>query len=80
MNPWELTPREAEVLCTLATSSDGNSKRAAKALGLSHRTVEEHILRSMRKMDVNTRFAAVLKWDREHRACSRCLVTRLERQ
>jgi DNA-binding CsgD family transcriptional regulator len=77
-NPWNLTAREAQILCMLAAASDCNSKRAARALGLSHRTVETYVQRACGKMGVPTRMAAVLKWDREHRACSHCMVRRLE--
>lgn len=76
-NPWNLSERENEVMHAMAITANGCSKVAARQLNLSHRTVEEHVQRAMRKMGVNRRIAAVLLWDREHRSCPQCFAHRL---
>jgi DNA-binding CsgD family transcriptional regulator len=65
VNPWKLTPAEAEVrdaLCEI-----GVDKSIARHLGKSHKTVA-YQLRSIReKMGVN-RVLSALMWDRYRRA------------
>jgi DNA-binding CsgD family transcriptional regulator len=53
-----LSPREAEVLLLLA---EGRSNRAiAEALSLSERTVENHVLHILTKLDLESRTAAAI--------------------
>lgn len=77
MNKWNLTDRENQVMHTLAMAGDGNSKRAAREIHISHRTVEEYVQRAMKKMGVDRRMAAILMWDRENRCCPDCFAARL---
>ena len=62
MNPWGLTDREGEVLDALL--EHGTSKYAAKALGLSHRTVEAHLRNIIPKMPAGNKMKVVVLWDR----------------
>lgn len=61
----QLTPREFEVLQTMATIAHGGAKETARVLGTSERTVEIHAANAMRKLGARTRLEAVLMWDRQ---------------
>jgi DNA-binding CsgD family transcriptional regulator len=54
---WGLTGRETAVLRLLATG--GSTRRIARQLGCSPRTVDKHLERVYRKLDVRDRMAAV---------------------
>ena len=59
LEPWGITPREAEVLQWLAA---GKTDRDIGALlGCSHRTVHKHLQRIYVKLGVETRTAAVMR-------------------
>lgn len=62
MNPWKLTDREQEVLSLVGKT--GTSKMAARALGISHRTVEVYLCRVREKMGVAHTLLAAIEWDR----------------
>ena len=62
MNPWSLTDRECD--CLQAVGRCGDSKIAARELGISHRTVEKYLERARQRMNVARTLIAVLKWDR----------------
>jgi FixJ family two-component response regulator len=64
-NPWKLTPKEAEVMTALIDA--GCVKVAAKAVGMSHRTAEHHLLNVRRQMEVTRTMLAVVMWDRHLR-------------
>lgn len=66
-NPWNLTPRQFEVLKTMATTGKGSAKETARILGGTDRTVEVHVAAAMKKMGAATRLHAVLIWDRANR-------------
>lgn len=73
-NPWNLSPREAEVLQTMASIGSGSAKQAAREIGgLTDRTVEIHVHNAMKKMGAATRLGAVLMWDREQRGAKPAL-------
>ena len=61
-NLQNLTFRECQALDELITH--GCNKPAAKQMGVSIRTLELHLSRAYRKMDVSNRIQAVLTWDR----------------
>jgi DNA-binding CsgD family transcriptional regulator len=65
-NPWNLTEREQEVLSAIA--EHGTDKRAARCLGISHRTVEHHIATARARMGIKDRTSAVLAFDRSQRS------------
>ncbi|MCZ8294614.1 MAG: LuxR C-terminal-related transcriptional regulator [Hylemonella sp.] len=50
--PIDLTAREREIAALVITGL--SSKQIAQDLGVSHRTVEAHRMRMMRKLEVNT--------------------------
>lgn len=62
-NPWQLTPREEEVIRTVC-ASDGLLKAVAIDLGISIKTVDTLLGRAKNRMGARTRFAAILLWDR----------------
>lgn len=59
-NPWGLTARETEVLGLL--KEIGHAKGVAEALGISARTVEEHLANIRRKMVVETTMQSMLEY------------------
>lgn len=59
-----LTPRELEILRLLAAGGAAN-KDIAKALGLSHKTIKNHLYTLFKKLGVNHRLDAVLHAQRE---------------
>jgi DNA-binding NarL/FixJ family response regulator len=67
-NPWNLPPRQAEILTLLTTADNGCNKKVAQRLGIDSRTVEEHLRRAYKRMGVTTRMQAALTWDRWARA------------
>lgn len=79
--PRRFTDRELDVLEVMVRDDvQGNGKLAARALGVSIKTVEVHVANICEKMGVNSRLAMVLKWDRHQRPsadpkrCERCHV------
>jgi DNA-binding NarL/FixJ family response regulator len=65
-NPWNLPPREAQVMSLLTTV--GLEKIVAVELGISRKTVCELVGRSKRRIGARTRLLAVLEFDRWARA------------
>lgn len=63
-NPWNLPPRQVEVMDLLVGMANGCNKRIAREMGIDHRTVEEHMRRALKRMDVENRVQAALAWDR----------------
>ena len=63
-NPWNLPPRQVEVMQLLTTGAAGCNKTVARFMGISDRTVEAHVLRAMAKMKAPNRVQAALEWDR----------------
>lgn len=61
-NPWQLTPRQEEVLRALLVFD--TDKAIAKALNVSVRTVEGHVWAILHKMDATSRVQAAVWWDR----------------
>jgi DNA-binding CsgD family transcriptional regulator len=60
-----LTPREAEVLSTMARGY--TAKEAARELGISPRTVEVHVGNALVKLTARNGLHAALLWDRMSR-------------
>lgn len=54
-----LTPREKEIFKLLITNN--TTKDIAKELNISDKTVRNHISNVMQKLDVNTRYHAVIE-------------------
>lgn len=62
-NPWGLTPREAEVMDSVIET--GSQKGAARALGVSLKTVEMHCWTAGHKIDSRmSRIKRYIEWDR----------------
>jgi DNA-binding CsgD family transcriptional regulator len=61
-NPWNLPPREAEVMSRMADI--GSQKAVAAQLGIAQNTVQELIYRAKRRIGTQTSMAAVVTWDR----------------
>lgn len=64
MNPWNLTPRQVQVMDWLVVT--GCNKRVARALGMELKTVEGHMT-AIRKAMGSNRVVAALRWDRFRR-------------
>lgn len=64
-NPWNLCEREAEAMT--AVIEHGRAKTAARAMGISHRTVEIYTTAARKKMGVSSLVQAAVKWDRHLR-------------
>jgi len=64
-NPWNLTEREATAMT--AVIQHGRSKTAARAMGISHRTVEVYFCGARKKMGVSSLVQAAVAWDRHLR-------------
>jgi FixJ family two-component response regulator len=64
-NPWNLTPRQAQVMDAIV--STGCNKRAADALGLSHYTICSHMRSVIDRMGMQTYLQRALAWDRWRR-------------
>lgn len=66
-NPWGLTPREAETITAIVDT--GCHKRAARKLGVSQLTTEQHMRNVRRKMGAGEgdRLRVYLMWDRHLR-------------
>ena len=62
MNPWGLSTGQASVMRALC--STGSTKGAARALGISPKTVEEQFRRAKEKFGVMPRVVYLLEWDR----------------
>jgi DNA-binding CsgD family transcriptional regulator len=62
MNPWNLTATQARVLEALA--EHGADKIAARALGIDHKTVENHTANARKRMGGVDRLCAVVMYDR----------------
>lgn len=68
MNPWNLPPRQTEIMRLLVNGETGGSnKHIARHLGIAVKTVEEHIRRAMRNMGCRNRVLAAIAWDRWER-------------
>lgn len=67
-NPWNLPPREAEVMTCLADK--GAQKVVAAELGLAVGTVKELVGRAKRRIGARTSLSAVIQWDRWDRQAS----------
>ena len=65
-NPWDLTPGEETVIRALVET--GGSSASAESLGLSTRTVENHLRAIRLKMGADTTLQAALRWDRGERS------------
>ena len=61
-NPWNLTPREVDVMAALA--QHGCSKLASRVCHLAPQTVDAYVQRVMQRMEVRNRMQAVVMWDR----------------
>lgn len=66
MNPWNLTPREADVMDALIAR--GSYKAVSDSLGISKKTVEAHIGAAKKKMGSRSAIHHALQWDRWRRA------------
>lgn len=64
-DPWNLTPQQIAALTAVAKV--GCDKCAAESMGLSSKTVSQHVMAAKRRMHVKTRLLAVLEWDRYNR-------------
>lgn len=60
-NPWNLPPREAEVMTRMADR--GAEKVVAAELGISPYTVKELVARAKKRIGAKTRLCAVVEWD-----------------
>lgn len=68
-NPWGLTQSEAAVFDAMC--EHGSTKRAARHLGLSTKTIEAHCSSGGSKMDaVGDRLRKFICWDRFRRGAS----------
>lgn len=65
-NPWNLTKREFEVLA-LMLQCHGAVKIAADRLGISFKTADTFLGRAKRRMGAQTRFDALIEFDRWQR-------------
>jgi DNA-binding CsgD family transcriptional regulator len=61
-NPWDLPPRQAQ--CVQLLADIGCNKLIARHMGIDHRTVEEHLRRAFKRMDVPNRIVGAIQWDR----------------
>lgn len=68
-NPWSLTGREAEALTTLLASS-GNDKAAAYKLGIGIKALQSLVRSAKDRMDVQSKFDALITWDRAQRGAA----------
>lgn len=64
-NPWKLTNQEVATMNALI--QHGKGKTAARAMGISHRTVEVYFCAIRKKMGVSSLVQAAVKWDRHLR-------------
>ena len=60
ISPWELTPREAQIMDTLCLY--GNSKRIARELGIAEMTINGHLKDIYNKMDSRNRVVVACRW------------------
>lgn len=61
-NPWGLSEREAAAMT--AVIEHGRAKTAARAMGISHRTMEVYFCAARKKMGVTSLVQAAVAWDR----------------
>lgn len=66
-NPWNLTPRQEQVLQRLA-GTDGRLKSIAREIGIDVRTAETHLSRARARIGVKSTIAAAIAYDRWARA------------
>ncbi len=59
MNTFLLTPREKEIFTLLIANN--TTKDIAKKLNISDKTVRNHISNVMQKLEVNTRYHAIIE-------------------
>ena len=62
MNPWKLSPREADTLD--AVVEHGCRKAVARHMGLTLNTVDSHIKRTKAKMRMTSTVVQAVHWDR----------------
>ncbi len=65
-NPWGLTPAQAAAMDALCLH--GRNDATARALGISARTLEMHLLHAREAMGEPERLLAAIKWDRWRQA------------
>lgn len=61
-NPWNLTPQQGATLSALAEVGCG--KKVGRELGISYKTVEQHVAQAKLRMGLEHRVSAVVAWDR----------------
>jgi DNA-binding CsgD family transcriptional regulator len=61
MNPWNLTEREEQVVAAVAEHR--TDKLAARALGISPKTIDHHLRLARARMGADDRHVAVSMWD-----------------
>lgn len=61
-NPWNLGERENDMVARLTAT--GCNKEIARALNVSVRTVDKHLVRAYSKMKVSNRVQAAVAYDR----------------
>ena len=64
-NPWGLTPHQAAAMD--AVCEHGCHKLAARALGVSVKTIEAHVQKASVRMCTRTTLSKYLAWDRWRR-------------
>jgi DNA-binding NarL/FixJ family response regulator len=64
-NPWGLRPRQFEVMQVLTRT--GCNKMVARELGISVRTLEQHLMACRKAMGAPNRAMALLAFDRAQR-------------
>jgi DNA-binding CsgD family transcriptional regulator len=61
-NPWNLPPQQCAALA--ASAEHGSSKLVARAMGISPKTVEQHLQQAKLHMGIDHRLKAVVAYDR----------------
>lgn len=74
MNPWGLTPRQAQAFHVFVAS--GSNKQVARELDIAVETAEAHLRDAVRRMGAPNRVVAAIAWDRWAREQSQ-VVTRI---
>lgn len=62
-NPWNLTPRQAQIVAALICNG-ASTKLAARILGCTERSIDIGLQRARQRMGVKTRFDVLITWDR----------------
>lgn len=76
-NPWNLTPREAEVLTAMAET--GLDKLVADRLGITQQRVSQIMRSAMDRIGVRTPMQAVVAYDRWSQRVNLKLAAKLHR-